>query len=296
MIIARIRGGFGNQLFIYAAARRLALFNDVPLVLDIQSAFRRNEQDHCEREYILDQFNILAEPADANYIFSSRPRRLKYNLMSNTQRWLIPFRHRRIIQEPVGHFDNRILNLEVGKKNVYLEGYWQDERYFRDIRTQLITELSIRTEHTELNRQIVKDMGKHTAVCLHARRLHGGVPDHGKPRDDVPALGIGYYHRAMDWIAERVDEPHFYCFSDFPQFLKSELKPRYPVTFITHNNQPGRVIEDLWLMTQCKHFIIANSTFSWWGAWLSDDSTKMVVSPDWPQRTQIPEDWIMLPS
>jgi len=120
------------------------------------------------------------------------------------------------------------------------------------------------------------------AVCLHVRRLHG-VPlvAAAAPRaeSDYLHIGMSYYQRAFDQITQRVRDPHFFVFSDFPEWARENIRTKAPIEFVEHN-QAGKDYEDFWLMTQCRHFVIANSTFSWWAAWLANPvEEKLVYAP-----------------
>jgi hypothetical protein len=296
MVIARIFGGLGNQLFIYAAARRLAWVNQVPLQLDISGY----QEDYYKREYCLHHFNIQAKvisPVYAGTIGKIR-RRLGRQISQ-----LRKFANRSYICEEFPALDPRLLHLQV-KKKVYLDGYWQSERYFKDAEEVIRADLQIATQHAPENLELAKRIRTVNAVALHARRLHG-VPQYsgGQPSQKVPALHIDYYRRAIELMASKVANPFFFCFGDYPQWLQENLKVEFPAYFITHNGD-DKNYEDLWLMSLCKHFIIANSTFGWWGAWLSNWPEKIVIAPApntplapkgtviFSNRDYYPEGWI----
>ena len=109
---------------------------------------------------------------------------------------------------------------------------------------------------------------------------------------------MDYYNRAAHSIAQHVEEPHFFCFSDDLDWLKASLKIEFPLTYVSRSpmHEDDNTINDLWLMSQCKHHIIANSTFSWWGAWLNNNPDKIVIAPvcEWQNPDYIPNGWITL--
>ena len=273
-------GGLGNQLFIYAAARRLALRNSVGLKLDITSGYR---EDFYKRNYCLNHFNIKAEIASKfeSYDGFFGKGRQKFVALFSAR---LPFGKRKYIKHQFPHFDERLLNLRVNGK-IYLDGLWQSEHYFKDEESVIHDDLKITTRPDPQNEDIAQKISAGNAVSLHTRRLRGvGNVKGGKPKDSVASLGFDYYQSAIKKIVSKVPKPHFFCFSDYPDWLRENLSIDYPVTFITHNkgdekNPDAKNYEDLRLMSLCKHHIIANSTFSWWGAWLNPRKDKIVIAP-----------------
>jgi hypothetical protein len=279
VVIAQVEGGLGNQLFIYAAAKRLALRNDGPLKLDVVSGYAKDVYD---RAYCLHHFNISAEVASLydSYMSSWGDKR---RYMARKINRLLPFSLRFYISEEKA-FDKRLLEFNISRK-VYLRGYWQDERYFKDIEDIIRKEYQINGRHREKNVDLAKKIKTTNSVCLHARRIRYEY-----------ALNKGYYAKAVGYMLDRVQNPHFFCFSDKPEWIMKNIDIPSPVDVITHNTD-GLEHEDLWLMSQCKHYIIANSSFSWWGAWLNPRSDKIVIAPsNWGYDTAIPEDWVAITS
>lgn len=276
MVIAKVMGGLGNQLFIYAAAKRLSVINDASLKLDAISAYT---EDGYNRAFNLNHFRINAEYANSEDVYEldlGNRRNLRYHLNK-----ILPFRYKRFIREDK-LFDPRLLNLKIANK-VYLDGYWQDENYFKDIETIIRKDFEIVSPHGHINTELAKEMSKSNAICLHARRL--------KYEHLLPAE---YYDLAIEHMAKKVPNLHFYCFSDDIEWIKNNIIINYPITYISHNKE-SKGYEDLWLMTQCKHYIIANSTFSWWGVWLNSNPSKIVIAPkNWGYRTSVPKEWVVL--
>ncbi|MCK4786728.1 MAG: alpha-1,2-fucosyltransferase [Desulfobacteraceae bacterium] len=268
----------GNQLFIYAAARRLALKNSVPLKLDIISGFARDPQ---RKKYKLSHFNIKADIAlkhDSYKSFFGRGQRY----LTRKFYKIFPFEKRRYIKEEIRPFDERLLHLKVNGK-VYLDGYWQSEEYFRDIESVIREDFKFVTKHTPENQELAEVISSCNAVSLHTRLIEYYPNMEVVDPDDSRStrLAIDYYRRAINRIVDKVPNPHFFCFSDSHDWFKENLRNLgmdHPVTFVTHN-KADEDYEDLWLMSLCKHHIIANSTFSWWGAWLSENPAKIVCMP-----------------
>jgi len=286
-------GGLGNQMFQYAAARRLSFLNNVPLKLDLSWFDIENSDKLTSRKYGLDPFNIIEEfPSPAEV--SKFPLRLK----KLTTYFKGPFRTQFFyIREKYYHFDPEVLHL--GKK-VYLDGYWQSEKYFDDIREIIRNEFTFKHDPEGLNQEYVVELQNtdEDTVSLHFRRgdyitnstinrFHGHCP-------------LDYYHAAIQRMVPNLRKPHFMIFSDDPEWVVENFKIDYPSTIISHNG-PAYAYEDLRLMSLCKHHIIANSTFSWWGAWLSQNPAKLVIAPrKWFNEAKnnskdlIPEQWIII--
>jgi len=276
VVIAKVMGGLGNQLFIYAAAKRLSVANNVPLKLDLSSGYTEDEYD---RAYSLQHFKINEENATSEEAYALNlihNKDIRYHINK-----ILPFRYKRFIRENK-LFDPRLLNVKIAH-TVYLDGYWQDESYFKDIETTIRKDFEIISPHDQINIELAKEMSKTNAICLHARRFKYEY-----------LLSSEYYDLAVKYMAKNVPTPHFYCFSDDIEWIKTNVAINYPVTYISHNKE-SKDYEDLWLMTRCKHYIIANSTFSWWGAWLNALSSKIVIAPkNWGYRAAVPKDWVVL--
>ena len=276
-VTVQIAGGLGNQLFQYATARRLALRNQVPLTVDPVSGF---VGDFYRRRYLLDRFHIRADLIDPRAAYVSRWRRWQRALRVRIDRSR-DLAERSYIREEDSRFEPRLLDLRVSRP-IYLEGYWQYVDYFADIRDTLCEELTLRTPHDPDNLEVARRIHSVEAVCLHVRRLHG-VPD---TKDARPVMDAGwkhyiepsYFEKAIELMAQKVERPHFFVFADYPDWAREHVRTTHPIEFVTHNGSE-RDYEDFWLMGQCRHFIVANSTFSWWAAWLARHADKVVIAP-----------------
>jgi hypothetical protein len=290
-----IAGGLGNQLFQYAAARRLALRNDVPLVIDRLSSYSR---DFYKRRFRLDLFDIRAdytEPGDAYASGWGRLRR-RIQVRANRSR---PLEKRTYLLEDERAFDPRLLELRVTRP-IYLQGYWQYEDYFKDIRNQLREELTLRVPHEARNVEWARRIGAVEAVCLHVRQLHGVPQTRGaKPLDPLAQqhyVDPSYFQRAIEVLTRKVEKPHFFVFSDYPDWARQHVRSPHPIEFVTDNGAE-KDYEDFWLMGQCRHFITANSTFSWWAAWLAPNPDKIVIAPKGAigqVYRSVPPSWLQL--
>jgi len=186
-------------------------------------------------------------------------------------------------------------NVQSAPSNSYLRGFWQSESYFADIRETLLEELNPLAAPSVKDLAVIEAMHRPASVSLHVRRgdyvsLSSAAAFHG-------LCGLDYYNRAVDYIAERVESLNVFIFSDDPQWVRENLKLRFPVYYIDHNNS-ANAFQDLRLMSYCMHHVIANSSFSWWGAWLAKFEKKIVVSPSkWfqverPTPDLLPTDWV----
>jgi len=294
-VIMQISGGLGNQLFQYAMGRRLALANDVPLVLDHLSGFRR---DFYRRTFALDKFNLQCGFVTEAESYAD----LRGRLCRRLHRWLNqnqPLERRNYVQEFDDKvFDHRLLDLKINQR-VFFEGIWQHEEYFHDQAEQIRADLQLIVPHDAENIELARRICSVEAVCVHVRRLHGvSNIANAAPRAENDHLHVAanYYQRALDHILQHVRQPHIFVFADFPEWAKENLKATVPLEFVTHNG-PNKDFEDFWLMTQCRHFVIANSTFSWWAAWLADYADKLVVAPKaalGKLLQSVPPSWVTL--
>jgi hypothetical protein len=291
-VVSLIFGGIGNQLFTYAAARRMALVNGAELVLDHVSGFVR---DPYRRSYELDHFNIPCRKATAAERLEPLSRVRRYlKRVANRRR---PFEQRRYVQQETPDFDPRLLRI-APRGTVHLEGFWQSEGYFKDVEPTIRDDLRITPPADAANLSMAASIRARTAVAIHVRFFD---EPHGPPLNNAPA---DYYHRAVDEMERLVPDAHYFLFSD----RLAEARARIPlgderVTVVAHNQTAESAYADLWLMSQCRHFITANSTFSWWGAWLAAFPGKQVIAPGFEMRHGkmwwgfaglLPEEWIKL--
>lgn len=268
-VITRLNGGLGNQLFQYAAGRALADRLGAPLKVDL-SEF----DTYLLRSFELDQFNInagIATSAElANFVINpSRFQRYCSRLAISLG---LGFNKIAFKENKFGYDGT----FEKIRHPMYLNGYWQSEKYFKSAGDKLRNELCLVDKLGVASQKILDEILQCPAVSLHIRRgdyitnpsaavVHGVCPP-------------DYYYSAIRHIITRVQNPYFFVFSDDPQWAKDNLKIGYPVQFVEANG-PDRSVEDIWLMKSCNHHIIANSSFSWWAAWLNNKQDKIVIAP-----------------
>ncbi len=264
-VIVRLKGGLGNQLFCYAAARRLAWVNDAELVLDALTGFN---YDHLyQRTYALGVFRIPARLANSSEQMEplGRLRRLIARKLSERK----PLAQRRYIQQVGVDFDPGIVTLRLQEGTTYFDAFGQSESYFADIRELLLQDFAMSVLSDQTNMDIANQIEASPAVAMHVRWFDVGDEVHSSN------MSFDYYAQAISQLLARIGRAHFFIFSDRPEqaaVLLAPLMQGQPFTVVRHNAERGNAEADLWLMRQCQHFIIGNSTFAWWAAWLGEHS------------------------
>ena len=266
MIVVKLMGGLGNQMFQYALGRRLAHERGVPLKLDL-SWFRDAAETGVDtvREYALDGWHAQASIASAEDL-SRFPG--NEGLLARLGLMRSP-----LLRERGFRFDASVLR---AGSSAYLTGYWQSEKYFNSIRDILLRDFTLATGPCAHAEALLAQVSEPSAVAVHVRR--GDYARNTRTQEYHGLCSIEYYLEASRRIAERVSEPSFYVFSDDPDWVRDSLKLHWPTTMVTHDGgcTPH---QDMWLMSRCSHHIIANSSFSWWGAWLCPRPGGTVIAP-----------------
>lgn len=280
MILVQLLGGLGNQMFQYAAGRALAARHATKLLLDV-TALQVSESSNTPRHYALGPFTINASIATTTMLRAFAVRRHLHLAKRIQER---------------GHN----YNPDFAQAGPYaaLFGYWQSELYFNAIEPVIRREFTVRTPPSPRDAALLEEIGAVNAVSVHIRR--GDYVSSAATNAFHGLLPLDYYARAADLITEQVTKPHFYAFSDEPDWVREHIRLNGPMTIIDHHG-PDEAHEDLRLMSACQYHIIANSSFSWWGAWLSVCPGKVVIAPrQWFRATDIdtsdvcPPEWIRL--
>jgi hypothetical protein len=271
MIISHIIGGLGNQMFQYAVGRSMSFEHDLPFRLDISGFDRYEVHNGFELQHVFCCPVELANEGNVRSIlgWQSSPfvrRVLSWSSMS-------VLRCKGFVVEPHFHYWPGIVN---GPQDSYLTGYWQSDKYFERHATVIRSDFTFKPQLTNRNTHFAEQISKGNAVSLHVRR--GDYAKNPKTTATHGLCSLDYYHSAIRHIAERVDRPNFFVFSDDAPWVRANLAIDYPCVYID-NNQGSESYNDMRLMSMCKHHIIANSSFSWWGAWLNASSEKIVVAP-----------------
>ena len=289
MIVVRLSGGLGNQLFQYAAGRALSSHHAAELALDT-GWFGERYLQTTSRPYALFRYPHKARMLDPCEL----PTRALYTNALFKRLPLGPMRGPlRLVRESHPGFDPSFLALP---DDVYLDGYWQSPRYFDAIAVALCGELTPSVATSDDDRRVLAATASTESVAVHVRRgdyvsVRAAANAHG-------ALSTDYYRAATRAILERLHAPHFFVFSDDPQWTREHFRIEGPTEHVTHNGA-GEAFQDLRLMSSCRHQIIANSSLSWWGAWLNPNPEKIVVAPrPWfntgDPADLIPERWLRI--
>jgi hypothetical protein len=280
MITVRMQGGLGNQMFIYAAGRAWALSNSTDLALDtINGGYGDNEA--FGRSYKLAGFHIEASTVDADTVRT-------YNPSSRSFYWLrkinalLPLRHRSLILEP-RQFDPCLPCARL-RAGAYLAGYWQREEYFLPYSDIIRRELRPACPARGDIGALAKKMGEADSVFIHIRRKQYGyklVPE--------------YYQDALSIIRSKISHPRFFVFGDDTEWARQWLSLPGDTTYLDGSDSRNDIV-DIWLMTQCRNAIIANSSFSWWGSWLrSPEPGSVVIAPtNWGYEGRAAEGWLTI--
>ncbi len=276
-------------MFQYAAARALALRHQTNLLADSRS-FRTYDL----HSYLIDRFGTVMSEADETNLNGTVLPPEKRSVFASSW-WALRNRGR------LTYFRERGLEYDPGfeslSDNTYMQGYWQSEKYFRHIAPQLRGELTRPEPVDDANRKVLNEIASEMAVSLHIRR--GDYVSDPKTMKVHGTCSLEYYQEAARHIADQAQTPPtFFVFSDDPEWTRENLKLPFPMRFVSHNSVADPW-PDLRLMSACRHHVIANSSFSWWGAWLNPCPDKTVVAcrrwfadPGKNDRDLVPGDWI----
>lgn len=296
MIIVRLSGGMGNQMFQYAIGRALSLKHNTSLKLDVTFLNHRIKLPYflrpnfSFRNFDLDVFNIHAEIAKPEEIsFWNRP------ILWGKSMLVIDAALRKLAILPGWEksfsFDKNVLDFGSDK---YLQGFWQSEKYFLDYKDQIREDFTPKKQMSEEYQKLFNEIKGGNSLCVHLRRMHGGGSFHGK-------YDMKYYESGIRRITENKRIDKIYVFSDDIGWCKENVKFPHPTVFVEEKYAGEKAEGHLFLMSACRYFVISNSTFSWWAAWLAENSDKIVIAPKKWFRDEsintndlIPDSWIRI--
>lgn len=288
MIIVRIYEGLGNQLFQYAYARALSLSTDQEVFIDImETGSLKSEKDLTPRKYELKNFRI-ALPICTNvrhfYPYLDKPKIKKR--MEKLSEWVkLPYKY---FAESNPFYDESLLDL---KGNWYLQGWFQDSRYFQKY-AEIIKKEIVPKKKIKISSELKKILQSKNTVSVHIRRS-----DFKKTHNVLP---VTYYYNAMNYIKKIVEDPFWVVFSDDINWAKENIDFGQNCYFMS-GKENLKDYEELMVMSCCKNHIIANSTYSWWGAWLGRNDNKIVIGPNkWflkkiYSKNIMPKEWVRVP-
>jgi len=290
MIVAKLIGGLGNQMFQYAFGYRLAQLSGTELKLDI-AAFEKYKLHKVAIHHLNVNYNSLL-------IGDRKVNRLtnEYGVRAMLKKAKLVKPKIKIIQETTPGFRKELVTNYT--QDVYLDGFWQSEKYFKGAEDEIREHLMVITQPSPANQQMLSTIKKTNAISVHIRRADYVTNPHTLSFHGI--CSMEYYQKAADLVKSKVDNPVFFVFSDDIAWAKENINFNTEQFFADMNNADTNY-EDLRLMYSCKHHIIANSSFSWWGAWLNPLKEKMVIAPrTWFSQQGldagdiVPESWIRI--
>lgn len=287
MIIVRIWGGLGNQLFQYAMARSLALRKNDVLKLDIGYFLNQSQWQNELIKFGID--NKIAATSDEVSAIRGSDGIIQRNIRKSVLRSAFYPHYYKETTPTI--FDENVNNYQ---SSIYLDGYWQNHKYFQDYSEAIIQELTPTIELSSTVRNYVSLLSQEQSIALHVRR--GDYVTDAKIKSVHGVCDMEYYERAVSYMESRIEDPCFYVFSDDIKWCKQKFPFVKKIHFV---DDVGLALEELFIMSCCKHNVIANSTFSWWGAFLNKNPEKQVVAPlkwfnDGRETDIVPHSWIKL--
>lgn len=280
MIIVRIQGGLGNQLFQYSLYESFRA-KGMETKTDISTFLDGRETRALELAKLGLEFDVAAKQ-ELHSLYADDAR-----ITDRVLRYLTG--KKKYIKEKQYDFNPHILQTTDG----FLNGYWQSEQYFESVGSKIREQICFQNTDTETIQNRETQIAQSNSVSIHVRM--GDYLQQSEIYGNICTKE--YYQKAIQYISERVENPVFYVFSDEPE-KAAEMLADYEFYAITENSGVDSY-KDMYLMSCCKHHIIANSTFSWWGAWLDKKPDKIVVTPSkWNQMCQKDDicckGWIMI--
>ncbi len=302
MILVRISGGLGNQLFQYATARSISIKLNRKLYLD-DSWYREidsledfsNPNATTKREFLLTKFNIKSTVLNDFYL--NWIKRLDIKTKNNKFFKYLKshlFQNLSFTSINSKHYS---WDLMSNSKKIYLKGYWQNNIIIEEFRDSLITECKPSLPISENNNQYLTSISSSNSVAVHFRR--GDYINKPLSRKIHATCSNNYYYTAINFLQKKMDDLHLFIFSDDISWVKNNFTLNGNITYISND---GTEYEHLYLMSNCKHQITANSTYSWWAAWLNENPDKIVITPKYwyydkklnETIIRIPDNWIKI--
>lgn len=291
MIITRLTGGLGNQMFQYAFGRSLSIKHRTELKLDVSAySVTPNSPEFPVRQYDLNIFNIEENFATAAEI-SRLSKRVDIDIADRVLNKLLGVK-RSHIREPHFHFWNGSNDLP---DYIYLSGYWQSEKYFKEVEQILREEFTFREAPHEDAAVILERIRDTESVCVHVRRGDFLL----NPLNGL--CGQEYFRTGEKIIGSHVSDPVFFVFSDDIEWCEANLRFDSETVYVSDDFGGLKFRDDFRLMSEGKHFIISNSSFAWWAVWLSTNANRIVVAPsEWVTDSRLntndlyPAGWVRI--
>jgi hypothetical protein len=292
VIISKIFGGLGNQMFQYAAGRALAMRKGVEHRLDISAYEHYQMHQGFELNSVFKADVRIATQVDIDRIIGIQSSPILQRLLSRSI--FSSFRKPSLVFEPGFNYWDGMNRIE---DDTFISGYWQSPKYFQDVISTIRSDFEFKLPMNFENSTLANRICSLESVSLHIRR--GDYVTNSGANKQHGLCSLDYYHSAIDLISRREIEPYFFVFSDDPAWVRQNLLVDHPCCFVEHNSG-DQSHNDMRLMSLCRHHIIANSSFSWWGAWLGSNSDNITIAPaKWfasgmDVRDLYPDNWVLM--
>ena len=297
-IIAKISEGLGNQLFMYANAYAISKKFNLHLNLDPYSGFYR----YNLRSYLLDNFNISSDIASPDWIFANNYRNLikkikiRFDYFKNKKSFLFEFKNK----DKSTYY--KPLDLQNANDIFYIDGNFESEKYFLNYRNELLDEFSLKNKSKYINNKFLDIINTENVVSISIRQNR--YSERIKNKNNLESIQkseqflketVDYIYKSIEFVKTKIINPKFLLWSNDFNNLQ-EYFPKNEFYYVENTN--NKILNDFYLMTQCKNFIVGPSTFSWWGAWLSNKNDKICIRPKYlnPSNNKDfwPQDWISI--
>ncbi len=298
MLIIKFMGGLGNQMFQYAFGVALSHSTGKDVFFDPSwfEEIKSYKGPLGKRVYELEYFNIkpkfVSQEEAQKHINEIKVRN---SYLPGFLRHMFKIQKYKVLSDKVFEKEDNLYEPELleFKGDRYYEGYFQDEEYFIQHRDEILQAFTLKAPLDDANAKMLEKIKNTNSVSLHMRR-----GDYLVLQETFGLCTLKYYKNAIEYMASKTENPHFFLFSDDIEWVRENLKINYPCTIVDINT-PQTGFFDLELMKNCKHNIIANSSFSWWGAWLNKNPDRIIIAPKtWflkGDRTNIvPKNWVKL--
>tara|TARA_B100001250_G_scaffold375136_1_gene362481 strand:- start:365 stop:1294 length:930 start_codon:yes stop_codon:yes gene_type:complete len=284
-LIIRISNGLGNQLFMYASAYAIAKTLNRKLFIDNESGFYSAKNIS---KYLLNNFSITSEITSNKNKFNSlygyckRKFLLKTDIYRKKKLFYIENKNINKITNFNTDYENQLFN-----NDLFVEGYFETEKYFIDYKDLIIKEFEFKNKHLYKNTSYLSDIGKSNSValCIRQNRFIEGKKnsnlENRRKSWNFTLEQIEYINKSVQLIKSKVNDPKFFLWSnDFNNLESKFFNFKYQsINFSNMNNNTDKSILGLYLLTQCKHYVVTTSSFNWWGAWLSPNQNKIIIRP-----------------
>ncbi len=265
MIVVKLQGGLGNQMFQYAMGLAMSKLHESAFELDLDFLKDRSfkSDNFTFREYDLDVFSLQVKIAE-------RGEELKYTSPSLWNKITSGFKTKHIYKEPFFQYDAKAL---LQQPDIYLDGYWQSPNYFKSVEQQLRSDFKFRYPIEKESQALCDKINATDSICVNIRR------DDFLTNSYHGVCGMNYFNPAVEHLKQQLNNPHLFVFTDDHQWCIDHFKSDIPMNIVGVEHNGIKYSNKLQLMTNCKHFIIPNSTFAWWAVWLSNKKDSLVIAP-----------------